>query len=112
MDHILRVNGKMVNDMVSVLRPVIDGYIVVNGLVDLKDAMVLDKVLHRRQNMREHGRVDYRMAMVQRHMPMEVSFNLMSFLFIYFLCIMSFPNFITVSFELFTGMVYTIYLNS
>lgn len=70
--HRLRVSGRMGNDMVWASRRGDDGYIEANGHKALKDAMECDKVPHQLPNMKEHGQMDYRMAMDPRHMLMEV----------------------------------------
>lgn len=59
-------------DMDWVLKQEDVGYIEVNGLVAQRVAMVYDKVLHQRPNMREHGLVDFRMDTVRKPMLMEV----------------------------------------
>lgn len=71
--HRLKGNGKMADDMGSVLRHVVAGYIVANGLVARKDATAFDRAQLRRPNMRALGPVDFRTDMVPKHMRMEVS---------------------------------------
>ena len=61
--------------MVWVSRRGDDGYIEANGHKALKDAMECDKVPHQLPNMKEHGQMDYRMAMDPRHMLMEVTLH-------------------------------------
>ncbi len=52
----------------------VDGYTGVNGLADQRDDMEFDKVLHQQQNMKEHGRVDFKMVMDLKRMLMEVRY--------------------------------------
>lgn len=68
----MRVNGKMEDDMVWVLKPEAVGFIEVNGLADQRGDMEYGKVLLQQQSMKEPGRVVFKMDMVQKRTLMEV----------------------------------------
>lgn len=72
MAHRLKVSGRMVDGMGWELRHVDDGFIVENGPVDRKVAMVFGKVQRQTPNTKGRGRVDYRMVTVRKHTLMEV----------------------------------------
>lgn len=69
----LKDNGRMANVMDWALRHEDDGFIEANGHRASKGVMASGRAPHRQPNMRAHGQMDYRMAMVQRHMLMGVN---------------------------------------
>lgn len=70
--HRLKVSGRMDADTVLVLRRVAVGCIEVNSQAVQKADTVYGTAQRHRPNTREHGRVDFKMAMALRHMRTEV----------------------------------------
>lgn len=67
-----RVSGRTVKDMVSELKPVVDGLTEVNGLKVSKAGTAFDKALALELSMKEHGPTDSRTDMDPKHTLMEV----------------------------------------
>lgn len=68
----MKDSGRTEKDTALGLKPVVVGYIGVNGHKVLKEDMEFDNLILQQPNTKERGPTDYKMVMDRKHMLMMV----------------------------------------